>query len=157
MTLGQELYSKEMTIEGIQIQINIHDLAGQERFTKFRHIYIKNSQLGFLVFDITNPNSLFELEREWMPDIQQVIMQEAEKKITDFFAILIGNKVDLRNKYPEVSHADIKLFMQKSSTKIPVIKILSYIETSALENTNVEKVFSSLVSGYLKHHISKRQ
>ncbi|MHA1983986.1 MAG: GTP-binding protein [Candidatus Hodarchaeales archaeon] len=150
MTLGQELYSKEIKFDkNTRVVLNIHDLAGQERFSKFRQIYLRQADLGFLVFDITSPITMKELETSWLPEIEETIISQFTKKSQFFPVILIGNKIDLKSSHNRVSRKDVDELRASLKTKHPNINILNYIETSALENINVELAFTELVKVYL--------
>ena len=150
MTLGQELYSKEIKFDkNTRVVLNIHDLAGQERFSKFRQIYLRQANIGFLVFDITSPISMKELETSWLPEIQETIIDQFTKKSQYFPVILIGNKIDLKSSHNRVSKKDVDSLRASLATKYPYIRILDYIETSALENINVELAFNQLVKSFI--------
>ena len=149
-TLGVELFTREIMIGDTKVVLNVHDLAGQERFAKFRRIYLKSAQLGLLVFDLTNSKSLVDLERNWMPDIGQLLTEQVSDKKTHFPVVLIGNKLDLCPKHRDVEAENIKKFQSTIARRYPLVKILEYIETSALNNTNVDIAFENLINGYLK-------
>ena len=150
MTLGQELYSKEIKFHDIRCVLNIHDLAGQERFSKFRQIYLRRADLGFLVFDITSQVSLKDLETNWLSEIEQTILEQFTSKSQTFPVILVGNKIDLKASHNSVNQNEVNNLKRRIKTKYPQIKLISYIETSALENKNVDEAFTELVKDYLR-------
>ena len=65
------------------------DAAGQERFRSIIDNYYKKIQGFFIVFDLTNENSLNEVTN-WVDTIQN--------NCTDPKIILLGNKKDLKKK-----------------------------------------------------------
>ena len=150
MTLGVELFTREITLGDARIVLNVHDLAGQERFTKFRRVYLKSAQLGFLVFDLTNSKSLVDLERSWMPDISQSLTEQPSTDQPYLPVVLVGNKLDLCPSHRDIEVDVIKKFQTAVARRHKLVKILEYIETSALDNTNVDIAFDNLIKGYLK-------
>ena len=81
-----------------------------------------------IVYDITNENSFLNLEK-W----HNKLMDSADENIV---LIICGNKSDLEDER-SVSLVEGKDFAEK--------KELLFIETSALESTNVEDAFLKVV------------
>ncbi len=97
-----------------------------------------------LVFDLTNRDT-FENITKWMQQVK-------EKADPSIVMILIGNKSDLQEKR-QVKHEEALNFSEKHC-KFLILLILSvemaYIETSALNASNVDKAFRNLVTEIYK-------
>ena len=145
-TLGEDVFSKKMTIEEYKILVAIHDLAGQERFSPFRQTYIRGAHLALGVFDLTIPSTLNELKENWLDDLSKSIDPK-----TKFYLTVVGNKSDLKRKINKEGEQLVK-FIKKHYKNIEVVE---YIETSAKENVNVELAFLNLVSNFIKNNKRK--
>ena len=91
-------YEQEFEEEGKKvlknININIIDTAGEERYRAITKTYYKGSNGIILIYDITNRKS-FEHIKEWIDSIKSSLDSSNEKKYTIF---LLGTKLDLVNK-----------------------------------------------------------
>lgn len=141
-TIGVELSTKVLHIDGKTIQNQIWDTAGQERFRAIASSYYRNTVGAVIVFDLTRAKT-FENLPNWLKEIQQY----ADPSIC---VTLIGNKSDLtvsREVKPEV----IEDFLMQHR--------LNYLETSALNGSNVARAFESLIKCnlYLNLEIYQQQ
>jgi GTPase SAR1 family protein len=83
-----------------------------------------------LVYDIAKFSTYKNVER-WLTELRE----NADRNIV---IMLVGNKSDLRH-LREVPTEEAKAFAEKHG--------LSFIETSALDSTNVEQAFQSILTG----------
>ena len=141
-TLGEDVFSKKLVLDNNQIMIQIHDLAGQERFSQFRASYIKGADIGLAVFDLTTIPTLTELQDQWLPDLSKTI----DKK---FYLTIVGNKTDLKERR-KIDSTKGKALVDYVKKHYPNITIVEYIETSAKENENVDVAFLNLVTKFVK-------
>ncbi|MHA2296136.1 MAG: Rab family GTPase [Candidatus Hodarchaeales archaeon] len=144
LTIGVDMSNKVIQLtSGDIVSLSLHDVAGQIRFESVRSIFFKGSHLAFCVFDITRRNSLEILENNWMPDIEQNnLLTTSSGIITQ--KLLIGNKNDLE---------DLREISQKEGEEASKrMGCFTYIETSAKENTNVNKAFTFLTEKYVELH-----
>jgi small GTP-binding protein len=86
-TIGVELSTKVVTIEGKTIQNQIWDTAGQERFRAITSAYYRNAVGVIIVFDLTKPKT-FENLTIWLKEVHQYAEPET-------CIMVIGNKSDL--------------------------------------------------------------
>ena len=128
-TIGVELVPKTVTVDGKIIKAQLWDTAGQERFQALASAYFKGAEGALLVYDITKPGSFRGLDK-WIEKLHE----HADPNIT---TLLVGNKCDLKQSR-EVRTEDAEEFAQKHN--------MAFLETSALENTNVELAFQKLVA-----------
>ena len=140
-TLGQDVFSKKLTINNNQIVVQIYDIAGQERFESFRPAYFRGADLGLAVFDLTMPGTIIDLKNQWLPELAKTL----EKP---FYLSVVGNKSDLKEQR-NVDEAHGKEVVSYIKKKYSNINVIQYIETSAKENENVDVAFFDLVKKYV--------
>lgn len=123
-TIGVEFDSTMIEVDGQQIKLQIWDTAGQERFRSIAKAYFRNAVGVILVFDITERKS-FDDVNMWLNDVHSLCDPTA-------VVLLIGNKCDLaENRVVTLSEAE--QFAQHHQ--------LQYLETSAMNGTNVKDAF----------------
>eukprot|EP01083_Nonionella_stella_P210105 760977_1 len=57
-TIGMDIATKYVKVQGIKWSIQFWDIAGQERFIGLTRTYYKNALAAIVVFDITHDKSL---------------------------------------------------------------------------------------------------
>jgi len=139
-TVGVDFFVKEIKVDDVQINIKIFDIAGQEKFSLYKSsvnyfTFFKGAHAALVVFDYTRPETFDTLEKGWIHSLHEI-----SGKVP---FILIGNKVDLGK---QVDQDKIDALTSKYR--------VNFMETSALNNTNVEEAFLNLVKAVLKHHVS---
>jgi small GTP-binding protein len=134
-TIGVDIFTKEVTMkkDGKDqiVKLLVWDVAGQTLFRNFRKRFFSNSRGGFLVYDLTVPNSLDRLHT-WIKDIHEAVSE-------DIPLFLIGNKLDLEELIA-VSPEEVNSFLGNYPY------IVKNFNTSALSGENVESAFLSLIS-----------
>ena len=111
------------------LKLQIWDTAGQERFNSVVQLYFRNSYAIVLAFDLTNKSSFNNLNR-WI----KLVREEYEPELF----IIVGNKSDLSK--PAITRTDV---YHKLIHIEPKIKF-KYLETSAKNNKNVDKIFTTI-------------
>ncbi|KAF8398444.1 hypothetical protein HHK36_017371 [Tetracentron sinense] len=123
-TIGVEFQTRTLVIDHKTVKAQIWDTAGQERYRAVTSAYYRGAVGAMLVYDITKRQSFDHVAR-WLEELRG----HADKNIV---IILIGNKSDL-GSLRAVPTEDAKEFAQMEN--------LFFMETSALEATNVENAF----------------
>lgn len=118
---------KTVEIKGVKVKLQIWDTAGQERFRSITQSYYRSANALILTYDITCEDS-FRCLPEWLREIEQYANNQV-------VTILVGNKIDLADKR-EVHRQRAEEFAESQS--------MLYLETSAKESDNVEKLFLDL-------------
>jgi small GTP-binding protein len=126
-TIGVEFESTRVEIEGRGIQLQLWDTAGQERYYSIVKAYFRNAVGVLLVFDLLDRGS-FEAVTMWLNDARSLCDPSA-------VILLIGNKSD-KPEARAVTMAEVEDYIKH--------KRLSYLETSALNGSNVREAFLSL-------------
>lgn len=128
-TIGVEFATRTVQVEGKTIKAQIWDTAGQERYRAITSAYYRGAVGALLVYDITKPTT-FENVGRWLKELRD----HADSNIV---IMLVGNKSDLKH-LRGVSTEDAQSFAEKEG--------LSFLETSALEATNVERAFQTILA-----------
>ncbi|CAF2085527.1 unnamed protein product [Brassica rapa subsp. trilocularis] len=137
-TIGVEFATRTTQVEGKTIKAQIWDTAGQERYRAITSAYYRGAVGALLVYDITKRQT-FDNALRWLRELRD----HADSNIVIMMA---GNKSDL-NHLRSVAEEDGHNLAEKEG--------LSFLETSALEATNVEKAFQTIL-GEIYHIISKK-
>ncbi|CAL0309601.1 unnamed protein product [Lupinus luteus] len=137
-TIGVEFATRTLQVEGRTIKAQIWDTAGQERYRAITSAYYRGALGALLVYDTTKPITFDNVAR-WLKELRD----HADANIV---IMLIGNKTDLKH-LRAVATEDAQTYAEKEG--------LSFIETSALESTNVDKAFQTTLA-HIYHIISKK-
>lgn len=128
-TIGVEFQTRTVEIDHKTVKAQIWDTAGQERYRAVTSAYYRGAVGAMLVYDISKRQSFDHIAR-WLEELRG----HADKNLV---IMLIGNKSDLET-LREVSTEDAKDFAQREN--------LFFMETSALEATNVEPAFLTVLT-----------
>ena len=123
-TIGIDFRVATLKYDDIISKIHIWDTAGQERFRSLSLNYINNSHGFIFIYDITSSVS-FENVEKWI----NLALQKNNHTVANF---LVGNKSDLEQKR-EVDKNKAEALAKKNK--------LFFLETSAKNHNNVEKLF----------------
>lgn len=126
-TLGINIATQNYHIQGYKedtIEFLIFDLAGQEFFKRVRHEYYIGANCAFIIYDVTRRDTFNEATNFWFND--------ARKEMGNIPIVLVGNKIDLVEQRDVSTEEGIAIASKLHS---------SFIETSALENINVQDTF----------------
>ena len=135
-TVGNSSNLEDRKIDGIDVSIEIHDTAGQERFRSIPSRLIQSVDGILLIFDISDDKSFNDIQ-VWLKSISDNV---SENKMPVLY--LIANKVDLIDKkYVDLNCA--KKLADKQNMK--------YFEASAKEGINVETIFLNMAKDIMKN------
>lgn len=128
-TIGVEFATRTVqSTDGKTIKSQIWDTAGQERYRAITSAYYRGAVGALLVYDIAK-RATFENVERWLKELR-------DHAVANIVIMLVGNKSDLRH-LRAVSTEEAKDFAAKNS--------LHFIETSALDSTNVENAFLTIL------------
>lgn len=126
-TIGVEFMTKSVRIEEREAKIQIWDTAGQERFRAISRSIYHGAKGAMVVYDITNQSS-FDAIPTWLQELRVFVPATC-------CIFLIGNKCDLEH---------LRVVKKEVADRFARENGLSFLETSALEKTNVDKAFEWL-------------
>ncbi|XP_074311390.1 ras-related protein RABA5a-like [Silene latifolia] len=127
-TIGVEFQTQKVEINGKEIKAQIWDTAGQERFRAVTSAYYRGAVGALVVYDISRRRT-FDSVGRWLNELNT----HSDMNVV---TILVGNKSDL-NDAREVSTAEGKALAETQG--------LFFIETSALDSSNVAVAFQTVV------------
>ncbi|KAL4309337.1 hypothetical protein GQ457_01G034340 [Hibiscus cannabinus] len=127
-TIGVEFQTQSIEIDGKEVKAQIWDTAGQERFRAVTSAYYRGAFGALLVYDISR-RVTFDNVARWLDELNS-------HSDTTVARMLVGNKCDLEDSR-EVGLDEGKRLAESEE--------LFFIETSALDSTNVETAFEMVI------------
>lgn len=124
-TIGAMLHVKSVDFEGAKHKLVIWDLGGQVAFAALREQYCSHASGAFFVFDRTRVETLEHID-DWLNSLYTAAGQIP--------VVAVENKIDLESV---ISDEQIKGVLEARGLK--------WIQTSALEDKNVNIAFEELV------------
>ncbi|EAW08489.1 Rab family GTPase [Aspergillus clavatus NRRL 1] len=128
-TIGVEFATRSIQVDSKTIKAQIWDTAGQERYRAITSAYYRGAVGALLVYDISKHQTYDNVNR-WLKELRD----HADSNIV---IMLVGNKSDLRH-LRAVPTDEAKQFASENN--------LSFIETSALDASNVELAFQNILT-----------
>ncbi|KAK6341092.1 Ras- protein Rab-11A, variant 2 [Orbilia brochopaga] len=128
-TIGVEFATRSIQVDSKTIKAQIWDTAGQERYRAITSAYYRGAVGALLVYDISK-HITYENVTRWLKELRD----HADSNIV---IMLVGNKSDLRH-LRAVTTDEAKAFAAENH--------LSFIETSALDASNVELAFQNILT-----------
>jgi len=128
-TIGVEFATRSINVDGKTVKAQIWDTAGQERYRAITSAYYRGAVGALLVYDIAKHATYVNVTR-WLKELRD----HADSNIV---IMLVGNKSDLKH-LRAVATEEAKAFSTENG--------LSFIETSALDASNVESAFQTILT-----------
>lgn len=128
-TIGVEFSTRTVQLNNYTIKAQIWDTAGLERYRAITSAYYRGAVGALLVYDISK-HLTYESVGRWLKELYD----HADPHIV---VMLVGNKTDL-DSLRTVPTEEGKDFADK--------KRLMFMETSALNSTNVEAAFNEVLT-----------
>ncbi|CAF1298373.1 unnamed protein product [Rotaria sordida] len=128
----EDVYKKNVEIDGRQYSLEILDTAGTEDFSAMRDLYVKNSHGFVLVYSITS--------RATFNDLDEFYNRIVHIKDTEIHGqpplVLVGNKSDLEGE---------RVVPRQDGQELARRWKCTFLETSAKVQLNVNEIFFDLV------------
>ncbi|XP_023254239.1 ras-related protein Rab-25-like [Seriola lalandi dorsalis] len=137
-TIGVEFSTRTIQLDNFTIKAQIWDTAGLERYRAITSAYYRGAVGALLVYDISK-HLTYESAERWLKELYD----HADPHIV---VMLVGNKRDLET-LRTVPSEEAKDFADK--------KGLMFMETSALDSTNVEVAFHEVLAAIHKKVASR--
>jgi len=150
-TIGANFYIKRTIYTDerfgkILIEWNIWDLAGQPTWDQVRPLYYKGAKAALVIFDVTSTRSYYNVPK-WISELWK-----NAGGVLPF--VLIGNKIDLRDKYPNALPYEVgKKYAELASKQVGIE--IPYLETSAKTGENINEAFNHLAKVILEYAIRR--
>ena len=126
-TIGIDFKVRTIEVNGVTIKLQIWDTAGQERFHTITAHYFRGAMGIMLVYDVCD-NSSFNNIKKWM---RSILKDEGFKGQI----MILGNKCD---------REDGRMVAKRRGEVVAKAYGVSFLETSAKENINIEESFIAI-------------
>ncbi|NXI12111.1 RAB17 protein, partial [Irena cyanogastra] len=138
-TVGCSFFTQVLELNKATVKFEIWDTAGQEKYQSVCHLYYRDADAAFLVYDIANKQTLSRAKL-WLEELEKRFLPN------EIVVALVGNKTDLATER-EVSTEEGEEFART--------KGLLFMETSAKSNHQVNNVFMAVVQELLRREKEK--
>ncbi|XP_062924213.1 ras-related protein Rab-43 [Mobula hypostoma] len=135
-TIGVDFTMKTLEIQGKRVKLQIWDTAGQERFRTITQSYYRSANGAIIAYDISKRGT-FASVPQWIEDVKKY-------SGSNIVQLLIGNKSDMED-LREVEY-------QEAQTLADHYDIVSVLETSAKDSSNVEEAFIKMATELMLRH-----
>nr|CAH7763641.1 unnamed protein product [Callosobruchus chinensis] len=139
-TIGVDFMIKTVEVgnEKVKVffQLQIWDTAGQERFRSITQSYYRSAHALILVYDISCQPT-FDCLPDWLREIEEY----ASSKVLR--VLVVGNKIDREDR--EIPTHVGEEFAERHN--------MYFLETSAKESDNVERLFMQIAEDLMKVNI----
>jgi len=130
--------TRSTNVDGKTIKVQIWDTAGQERFGVVSPTYYRHAVGAFLAYDISNRASYINVT-QWLKELR-------DHTDANIVIMLVGNKSDLTH---------LRAVPTDEAQSFAAEHGLSFIETSALDASNIELAFHTITTD-IYHIVSKK-
>jgi len=131
-TIVVDLISKNITVDGKTVRLNLWDTAGQERFRCLIPGYIRDSNVAIIVYDISKKESFTNMQG-WLTEVKS-------QREDDVLIAIVGCKSDLEAKR-EVTLQEGQAFAEEHKAL--------FTEVSAKNGSNINQTFQQVVNQLL--------
>ncbi len=125
--IGVDFYSMDQEVDGQQFKLKLWIMSRLARFRLLLSQYCKGSNGAFILYDITNPNTL-----EFIPEWTQILREQVE----NIPIVLLGMKLDLQESRSVSKEKALEIVESEG--------IDEYIECSINTGENIKKAFETL-------------
>jgi len=136
-TIGVDFALKTLRRGKASIRLQLWDIAGQERFGHMTRVYYKEAVGAIIVFDMTREKT-FQAVTKWKADIDDNLSVDG----VSIPVVLLANKCDLAEEPLDKEMMD--KFCKENN-------FISWFETSAKDNINIDEAGNCLVEHILTH------
>jgi len=136
ITIGVNLATKKVQVDGADATLMLWDLGGQPRFREVVSEYYRGSKIALAVYDASR---FFTLERlkEWIVKLKE--------NAPECDLIFVGNKIDEREEGEGVSLEDARAFASEFNAPC--------VEVSAKTGEGVSEMFQVVTKSLLEKHV----
>jgi len=142
-TIGMDIASKHVRVDDMILQVQLWDIAGQDRFIGLAPTYYRHAVAAVVVFDITNAQSL-DNAKKWKSDVDDKVFLRNEDNIP---VVLFANKWDLIEENPKlrkVSDRELDEFCHDNG-------FIGWFSTSARSGLNVRKGMNFMINKIIEN------
>ncbi|CAD5210838.1 unnamed protein product [Bursaphelenchus okinawaensis] len=126
-TIQAAFATKNISVDNKNVELNVWDTAGQEKFHALGPIYYRDSNGALLVYDITDEKS-FKRVQNWVLELNRMLGQNC-------VLYIVGNKLDLESRR-QVEPEEAQAYAESVGA--------TWGEVSAKDNINLDETFHKL-------------
>jgi len=148
-TIGVDFALKKVHANGLDINVQLWDIAGQERFSGLSRIFYTHAVAAVAVYDLFNRES-FESTAKWKRDIDAKVFLPVSQ--TNIPVLLLGNKCDMvsEGQTPCASDGEIEEFVKEH-------KFFAHYKCSAKTGENIVAACTELVNRIAQDTLREQQ
>merc|ERR1711997_162285 len=141
-TLGVDFALKRARVDDELLNVQLWDIAGQERFVGLTPTYYKHAQAALVVMDVKNLKTL-ESAIKWKRDVDSKVYLRNGDHIP---VVLFANKWDLRNEDEQSNLTDEQLdkFCRDNN-------FIGWFSTSAKTGQNIKQGMNYIISKVMEN------
>jgi small GTP-binding protein len=138
-TIGISYQMKTVSVDDIDVKVQICDTAGDEKFNSLAPAYFRGAHAALVVYDVTSDRSFASLDN-WLKQIH-------DHTGCSTVILIVGNKCDLIMERA-VAIDDGERYAGKYD--------FAFMETSAKDGVNINESFSQLIKLTVQGLMSKK-
>lgn len=138
-TIGAECTSRIIQVEDKTVKAMLWENSGKEQFRAVLSAYYRGARGVFVVYDVSD-NLTYNNVESWLKQVQDYADQ-------DIIIMMVGNKTDLKH-LRAVPTDKAKGLAEKHN--------VCFIETSALDSTNVEAAFQQMFTEIFRMELQRQ-
>ena len=137
-TIGVDLQSRILDINGKKVKYLIWDTAGEDRMKTMTYAYYRGCHVVLIVYDVTSKKS-FENVTTWVECVDKFAK-------SNVLRILVGNKTDLEDK---------RVISKEEGKKLAEENGLKFYEISAKTMNGLVEMFEDVAKEYVQIYEQK--
>jgi len=134
-------YTANTIVDGNPINLGLWDTAGSNEYNTLRPLSYPGTDVFIICFAISDPTSFEAVGSKWYPEVSHFNPKTP--------ILLVGTKLDIRKNeeaLEKLKAENIELVTQSQGEKLAnEIGAYKYLESSALDQTNLQEVFVEAV------------
>ncbi len=142
-------YSKNVTVDGIPVNIGLWGISGQKDYERLRPLSYPQTDVFFVLFCITSPQSFDEVKSKWYPELAH--------HAPGVPILLVGIESHLRNDQSWLRQLQARglhlITQQEAQDRAKEIGAVGYLECSASTQEGLKTVFDEAIRAALKMSI----
>ena len=131
VTNGASYCNKTLHIKNVEVNLEIWDTGGNKRTRRLTELFIRDSNINCLTYDITSPESFNNIKNFWYKHA----LKNGKK---DSLIAIIGCKSDL---YGSVDQIEVEQFAKRINAPL--------ILTSSKKGYNIDLLFETIANEFL--------
>ena len=144
LTIGMDFYLKKLEIDDTDVSLQIWDFAGEEKFRFLMPGALLGAHAAIFMYDLSRYGTLENLA-DWI----SLFNETNQKENQDVPFVIIGGKLDLD---------DIRAVSKEKGREMANhYGAMGWIECSAKDGTNVNRIFEEIARVILNLHKSEKK